>query len=372
MKKSLPQFFFLLIVLLITVAFFGLIGGFLFAVFWAVIFAILFYNRFEIFNRYFNGRKNLAAALTLLYIFLLVMVPLAVVTIVVINEAQDVAERINSSDVSLRERVAELQNSIPIDDTFLSRYGLNTIEVRNRITEFLTTGSQKIAGQAVTITQNFFGFIISFSLMLYVLFFFLRDGKELVRGLIWVLPIGDRQEWTLLRRFESVARATVKGSLLVALSQGVMGGLLFAAVGIDAAFLWGVLMVLAALLPVGSVLVWGPWAAVMFFQGEYGRGIALVIVGACFIGLIDNILRPRLVGQDTKMPDYLVLLSTLGGLTWFGLSGFVIGPIIAALFVTCWQMLGREYGEPYRRVKVEEVITQIQEEERERKIAEEE
>jgi len=91
----------------------------------------------------------------------------------------------------------------------------------------------------------------------------------------------------------------------------------------------------------------------MFLQGNIGKGIVLLVVGAGFIGLIDNLLRPKLVGQDAKMPDYLVLLSTLGGLSWFGLSGFVIGPIIAALFMSCWEMMGTEYGKPYESVVTE-------------------
>lgn len=354
MKKFLPQFFFIVLLVLITYAFFGLISDFMFSIFWAVIFALLFNRRYEIFEARLK-RPNLSAALTVLYIFLLVIVPLTLITVVVINEAQDVVEKINNSNIVLEDEISDLQQQIPIDNKFLRRYGLNTADVEQKVTELLTNGSRILAGQAVTITQNIFSFFVSFVLMLYVLFFFLRDGKKLVEQLVYVIPLGDKQEWKLLRRFESVSRATVKGSLLVALVQGVMGGILFMAVGIEAAFLWGVIMVFAALLPVGSILVWGPWAAVMFYRGEFGRGLALVIVGALFIGLVDNILRPRLVGQDTKMPDYLVLLSTLGGLTWFGLSGFVIGPVIAAMFTTCWQMMGKEYGEPLRPVLTQPV-----------------
>ena len=218
-------------------------------------------------------------------------------------------------------------------------------KAREGLNDLITNGSQLAAGQALKITQNIFGFFLQFVVMLYCLFFFLRDGKQLIEGIIWVLPIGDEKERALIRRFESVARATVKGSLLVAILQGVIGGLLFWTVGIPAAMLWGVVMIFLSLLPVGSTIVWLPAAVILFFQGEIGRAIAILIVGSLVIGLADNILRPRLVGQDTKMPDYLILISTLGGITWFGLSGFVIGPIIAALFVTVWQMMGKEFGE---------------------------
>lgn len=353
MKKSFPQIFFLVIVFLVTAAFLGLIGGFIMSVFWAIVFAILFHNRYELFLKRFPGKPNLSAGLTLGFILLVVIVPLTIIGFAVVDEATQVYLKIEKSDFSIAEQIEDLQERIPVAQTALERIGLDYNKIKNSLIDVLTNGTKFMATSAVTISQNIFGFLINFSLMLYILFFFIRDGKRLVQELVWVVPIGDEQEWTLLRRFESVARATVKGSLLVALIQGAIGGVLFAIVGIPAAFLWGVIMVLASLLPIGSTIVWGPWAVAMFIQGNVGAGVALLVVGAGLIGLMDNLLRPRLVGQDTKMPDYLILLSTLGGLTWFGLSGFVIGPIIAALFITCWEMLGREYGEPY-----EEIVTE--------------
>jgi predicted PurR-regulated permease PerM len=116
-------------------------------------------------------------------------------------------------------------------------------------------------------------------------------------------------------------------------------------VGIDGALFWGILMTFFAFLPVGgSALVWGPAAIILLIQGQIWKGVVVILVGSLLIGLIDNLLRPILVGRDTRMPDYLVLLATLGGIAWFGLSGFVLGPVIAALFLTCWEMAGHEYG----------------------------
>ena len=321
--------------------------------FWAIVFAILFYRRYELISERMPNKPNLAAALTLIFIIVIVIIPFLLVGFMVIDEAGDIYQKFNESDISIEQQVEDLQEIIPVDNSFFQKYGLNVEEIKRRVSEIVANGTQIIAGRLVSITQNIFGFLINFSMMIYILFFFLRDGKRLVQELVWVLPIGDEKEWTLLKRFERVTRATVKGSLVVAIAQGTLGGILFYFVGIPAAFLWGVIMTIASLLPVGSALIWGPWAAVFLYQGETAKGIILLIVGAGFIGLIDNLLRPRLVGQDTKLPDYLVLLSTLGGLTWFGISGFVIGPIIAALFVTSWQMLGIEYGKPY-----EEVVTE--------------
>jgi predicted PurR-regulated permease PerM len=125
----------------------------------------------------------------------------------------------------------------------------------------------------------------------------------------------------------------------------LIGGTLFAILGIPGAVLWGVLMALLSLLPIGgSGIIWAPTAIIMFVQGHVTEGIIIVVVGFLGIGLIDNLLRPILVSHDTKIPDYVVLIATLGGLSWFGLSGFIIGPVIAALFMICWEITGELYG----------------------------
>jgi predicted PurR-regulated permease PerM len=183
--------------------------------------------------------------------------------------------------------------------------------------------------------------------MLYLLYFFMRDGTKLLDGLVHALPFGDERERHLLERFAAVSRATIKGSLVVGIAQGAIGGILFAVLGIGAPVLWGVVMALLSIVPaVGPALVWLPAAVILIINGSLIKGIVLIGVGALIIGLVDNLLRPLLVGRDTKMPDYLILLSTLGGLTAFGIAGVVIGPIIAAFFLSVWEMAEAEYANP--------------------------
>jgi len=345
MQKSFPHIFFLVLVLLVSAAFVGLISEFMMGIFWAIILTILFHQTFDRLKIRLKGKENLAAGLTLLFIILIVILPILFIGSSLVSESLFYYEKVNSGEIDLKGTIDDIRASIPMNMELLEGYGLDLDKAKDGLNDLITNGSKMAAGQALTITQNIFGFFLQFVVMLYMLFFFLRDGKQLVEGIIWVLPIGDEKERALIRRFESVARATVKGSLLVAILQGVIGGLLFWAVDIPAAMLWGVVMIFLSLLPIGSTIVWLPAAIILFFQGEIGRAVAILLVGALVIGLADNILRPRLVGQDTKMPDYLILISTLGGITWFGLSGFVIGPIIAALFITVWQMMGKEFGE---------------------------
>jgi predicted PurR-regulated permease PerM len=182
-----------------------------------------------------------------------------------------------------------------------------------------------------------------FFLMLYLLFFFMRDGEHLLEVIVRALPLGDDRERELFRKFAQVSRATVKGTLVIGFIQGALGGMMFAILGIQGAVFWGVVMSVLSLLPVvGTGLVWGPAALILIANGAWQKGAVLIVFGVLVIGLVDNLLRPILIGRDTKMPDYLVLLSTLGGLTVFGVSGFVIGPVIAALFLTVWTMFQQE------------------------------
>jgi predicted PurR-regulated permease PerM len=187
-------------------------------------------------------------------------------------------------------------------------------------------------------------FAVFFFLMLYLLFFFLRDGQRMIERLVRALPLGDERERLLMNRFAQVSRATIKGTFVVGIVQGAIGGIAFAVLGLGAPVLWGSLMALLSMLPaVGTALVWLPAAIILIVGDRIGGGVALILVGVLGIGLVDNFLRPLLVGRDTSMPDYLILLATLGGLAGFGLAGIVIGPIIAAFFLAVWEMAHTEF-----------------------------
>ena len=343
MKQNIPHLFFLLLLFLVSYAFLGVVGDYLLALFWATILAILFYRIYDRLRRRLGDKPNLASVLTLLLILTLVITPLIWIGSQIVKQGIQVYEQVESGEIDVDGMIASVEANLPMVDGYLARVGTSLAEVRENLTGFTANASRRIAGLALGFTQNLFTFLLQFFVMLYVLFFFLRDGKSMVEQLIYVLPLGDEHERRLLQKFSSVAQATVKGSLVVAVVQGTIGGILFWAVGIPAPALWGVVMTVLSLLPIGSGLVWVPAAIILFIQGEVTEAIVIVAVGALLIGLVDNFLRPRLVGQDTKLPDWLILVSTLGGLAMFGISGFAIGPIIAAFFVVVWQMMGENY-----------------------------
>jgi predicted PurR-regulated permease PerM len=209
------------------------------------------------------------------------------------------------------------------------------------LTRALSEGTQYIATQAFSLGQNTFEFVASLFITLYLAFFLIRDGEDMVKVVRRKVPLASEDKKELAAKFTTVVRATVKGTLLVAAIQGALGGIAFWFLGVKGALLWGVLMAFLSLVPaVGAALVWVPVALYFFFIGAYWQCIALVAWGVLVIGLVDNLLRPILVGKDTRMPDYVVMITTLGGLAVFGINGFVLGPAIAAMFMAVWHIYG--------------------------------
>ncbi len=336
---------FFMIVAAVSLAFIGLIGDFLLTIFWAAVVAIIFYNPFRWLVGALKGRINLAASLMTVVVLLFVIVPLFFLSLAIFQQASGILQGLESQEMSLTLIVDFLDRKFPGIFDFLARYDLTADKLKDQLNSFAITAAQTIGGRALSFTGSVLNFFVQFTLMLYLLFFFFRDGSALIRALINSFPMGNVKEKQLFTRFAEVSKATLKGTVIVAIVQGSIGGFLFMAVGIPAALLWGVAMTFLALLPVGgSGIVWGPAAIIFFAQGHIGKGLVVLIVGSLIIGLVDNILRPLLVGRETGMPDYLVLISTLGGITWFGITGFVLGPIIAALFVTTWEIMGKQYG----------------------------
>jgi predicted PurR-regulated permease PerM len=211
--------------------------------------------------------------------------------------------------------------------------------LRENLASGLMKGGQVLAPQALSIGMNTFDFVIRLGIMLYLLFFLLRDGKALAAAIRDAIPLRGEQKAALFTRFADVVRATVKGGILVAMAQGTLGGIAFWFLGIHAALLWAVLMAFLSLIPaIGATLVWLPVAIYFLATGAIWQGIGLILYGVLVIGLVDNLLRPFLVGKGSKLPDYVVLISTLGGIEVFGLNGFVIGPLIAAMFMVSWEI----------------------------------
>ena len=333
---------FLLLVVVVSLAFVWILWPLSGAILWGTIIAIVFAPLNRRLGRAFSGRRGLAALVTLIIVIVIVILPVTVVGAVLIGEVAGAYERIKSGELNVGLYFQQVVQALPAWAVrLLDRFGLTNLSaVQERLSGALMQGSQFLATQAISIGQSTFDFVVSLFVMLYLLFFLLRDGDELTRRIRSAVPLRADHQRALAENFILVIRATVKGTLVVAIVQGALGGVLFWYLGIRGALLWAVVMAVFSLLPaVGTAMVWMPVAIYFLVTGAVGQGLLVIGYGVLVIGLVDNVLRPVLVGKDTKMPDYVVLVATLGGLSVFGVNGFVIGPIIAALFLAAWSIV---------------------------------
>ena len=339
--SSFESKFFVLLLVVVSLGFLWVLSPFYGAVFWGAVFAIVFAPLHARLLRAIPTRRTLTAALALLFILLLVILPLGLLSALLVQEAGLVVQRMQTGELSFSLYFQQIYEALPGWATgLLGRFGLTDMAlVQERIAVSLTQGSQFFAAQALSIGQNTFDFLMSFFIMLYLLFFFLRDGSALGRRMMDTLPLEGDIKRDLSGKFITVIRATVKGNIVVAMVQGALGGLIFWILDIHAPVLWGTLMAFLSLLPaIGAAIVWLPVAIYFLATGAVLNGLLLAAFGVLVIGLVDNVLRPLLVGKDTKLPDYVVLMSTIGGMALFGLNGFVIGPVIAAMFIAAWDL----------------------------------
>ena len=332
----------LFLVLVASALFMLILWPFFGAVCWAVFIAIVFWPMHQRFLRGSHNRPNMAAAASLTIILIIVILPLALLAASITQEASLLVEQVRSGQLQISTYFQRMFDALPAwMRNILNRFGIGDLGLlQQKLITMAGASGQVVTSRVVGIGQVTLDFVIAFFVMLYILYFMFRDGERLSQTVARSIPLNPQQTRRLLTQFATVVRATVKGNIVVALVQGTLGAIAFWFLDVPGAVLWGALMALLSLLPaVGAVLVWGPVAAYFFFTGEVVKGVGLTVWGALVIGLVDNFLRPILVGKDTRMPDYLVLVATLGGIVVFGLNGFVIGPVIAAVFLVSWDMM---------------------------------
>ncbi len=332
----------ILFVVAITVALTLVVSSFLGALLWAALAALLFQPLYRRLVKRWPGRRNVAAALTLLIITVAVVIPALVVASMVVDQATGLYVQLRSGQVDVASYFKQVHDALPHRlQRLLDSSGFNTFErVQAKVSQAVGSSVSTIARQALSIGANAAAWLLAFGVGLYVTFFLLRDGDRIGPAVVRALPLERTIAERLADKFVTVVRATIKGSGVVAVVQGALGAATFAIVGLPAFLLWGVLMAIAALLPaVGPAIIWTPVAVYLLATGAIWQAVVVIASGVLVIGLADNILRPILVGRDTGIPDWLVLVTTLGGIDLVGLSGIVVGPLAGALFITGWRIL---------------------------------
>lgn len=334
--------FLLLLVVAISIAFLTMIRGFLTPLLLAAITTALCQPLHRRLVDWLGGRVAIASGVTLLAVLVLIIAPLLLFFGMVAAQAVEVA---NALIPWVQEQVAHPENGIfarylELPD-FLAPYEK---ELYARAAELATRVGQVVFDSVTAATRGMARFLFLLFIMLYSMFFFLRDGPAILNRILYYMPLESADEMRMVDKFVSVSRATLKGSLVIGVVQGALAGTAFAVVGIQGAAFWGTVMAVLSIIPgVGTALVWVPTSIWLVANGQVGAGVGLTAWCLGVVGMADNLLRPALVGRDTQMSDLLIMLSTLGGLLLFGPVGLVIGPILAALFVTVWELYGEAF-----------------------------
>ncbi len=335
---------FIWLLVVVSLAFLVLMFPFFGIIFWSVAITIIFAKLQDYFVK-ITKSANASALLTLFVTIVIVVIPFLFIASEFLEQGLAVYQGLSSGKIDVNTYFEKVKSSFPLVQEYMDRMNINPQGLQGKVTELVIFLSKYIGQQAVAIGAETLNIIAQVGLLLYISFFTLRDKEYIVQLLHKALPLGDRREAILFQKISEVTKATINGSLVVALVQGMLGGVIFWFLDVQAPILWGGVMTLLSLVPmIGAGLVWAPVAIYFFATGDMQSAIILTAFGVGVIGLVDNVLRPILVGRDTRLPDYLVLLSTLGGFALLGMNGFIIGPLVAVLFITCWDIFIREYN----------------------------
>lgn len=342
-KEAINKWVLLLVVIFISVLFLSMIRQFLMAIFLAGIISALSFPLYRGLKNRFQGKSTLASIATVIIMVCVIFIPLAGLLGVVTTQAIKVGETVSpwvEQQLSHPDAISNVLKSIPFFDKIEPYRNV----ILKKAGDLVSWMSGFIMNKLTEVTLGTVNFVIMFFIMLYCMFFFLIDGTKVLEKILYYLPLEDDDERRMLDRFTSVARATLKGTLVIGILQGGLAGLAFAVVGIPSAVFWGAIMTVLSVIPsVGSAIVWGPAVIILIASGHLAKGIGLAVFCMVVVGSLDNLLRPILVGKDTQMHELMIFFGTLGGIIMFGMAGIVIGPIVAALFVTVWEIYGMAF-----------------------------
>jgi len=340
--------FVLLLVAAVTALFLAVVWPFLKPLLLAALLAGLFHRFYRWVTRLLGGRRSLAAGVTLLVLLVLGLGPVSAFLGIVLQQALTMT---NQAIPWLSEHLGEA-STFNVHDWLvqrfpaLARYVPSQEQLLQQVATAVKATGAYLVSFASRMTATTAAFLLNLFVMLYAMFFFFRDGHKILERIFYYLPLSDEDESRMLTQFASITRATVKGTLVIGVIQGGLGGIAFWVAGIEGAALWGTIMTILSIVPgIGAPLVWVPFVIFLYVNGQYLTATLLLVWCGAVVTTIDNFLRPVLVGRDSEMPDLLILIGTLGGLFLFGPIGFIVGPIVCGLFLTVWDIYGTTFRE---------------------------
>lgn len=342
-KSAIHKLVLLALVAAISLLFLSMIQVFLLAIFTAALFAALTRPFYLWFADAFGGNRYLASAVNLLLLVLIVLLPLSVLIGIFVIQAIDVTQTLMpwvSETLKQPGLLTDWLRALPIYDELQPYEGLLT----QKLAEAIEALGKVLVGSLSFVALGTLNALVMSLVFLYTLFFFQVDGPNVVARILYYLPLNDDDERRMLVKFTTVTRAMIKGTLLIGLLQGTLAGIAFAVAGVNNAVFWGTVMVVLSIVPgIGSAIIWLPASIFLMVQGNLVAGVGLLVFCSLVVGSIDNVLRPILVGKDANMHELMIFFGTLGGLLTFGMAGLLIGPLVASLFITIWDIYGETF-----------------------------
>lgn len=343
MNSTLEKRFFFILLFVFTGIFAWVLKPFFSAIFWAIVLALICFPIYKKLLGSTNNRENISAFFTVVICTLIAVLPVVAFAFSISSDLKTLFDNISEDGLNLEKYIKYLEQ-IPLVSSFINTDNIQPEYINERVKSWLSESDGQLARNGLLLGQGLLALMIQLGVMLYLMFFLLRDGRHIVGQLTVTLPLGKEREELLLSKIYTVVHSTIKGNIIVAIVQGVLGGLFFYFIGVPKVLLWTVAMIIASLIPaLGAAIIWFPVGLFLTFTGEPLKGLGLLAYGVLVISLVDNFLRPVLVSRDTRLPDYLVLLSTVGGLVLMGVDGFVFGPLIAGIFIVLWEIFTQEF-----------------------------
>ena len=337
--------FVLALTLVLALAFLVMIKSFAEALMLGAVFSGIVYPLYRRLLTSTGGRSTVASMLTLLITLIAILLPLILLLGLVAEQAIAIADDLKPWIEQRLQNPSEHHLSLPAWLPFAEDLKPYQAEIMTKAAELARKAGEFFGASLIKLTEGTAVFFLYLFIMLYAMFYFLTDGPALIKTIMSHFPLSRSDKEKMMQVGFSVSRATIKGTLVIGVIQGALGGLGFAVAGLDNFVFWAAVMAVLSVLPgIGAMLVWVPVVAYLMMTGQMVAGVGLLLWCALVVGSVDNFLRPVLVGRDTEMPDLLILLSTLGGISFFGASGLVLGPMLAALMITVLAIYNRVFA----------------------------
>ncbi len=311
---------------------------FLTAIIWAVVFCVVFYPVYAFTLNYIR-LKAIASLLTVALIIVVIIGPFSYISFALVTEMSDFIGKTESGNIEIVKTIMSDERIINIIERIQPYVGLKGASAEEIIIENTKKFGTGIINKLSTGFTNLLGLAANFIIMLFTVFFLLKDGPGFFQKIRNYLPFSEEQKDRLTIQIKDMIVSTIYGGVIVALVQGMLGGLAFALLNIGSPVLWGSVMALMSFVPMlGTAVVWVPASLILLFEGAYLKGVVLILIGIFVISMVDNILKPLIIGGRTKMSTVIIFLTVLGGIKFFGLLGLIMGPLVFALFLSVFEI----------------------------------